>query len=93
MPLATWLLALVSPLISRILIALGFSVVSIVGMDLVIGQLKDMVKSNINALPSDLINLFLFAGGGVALGIIFGAIATKLLIWQIQNAVKIIGAN
>lgn len=93
MPLATWLLALVSPLIARILIALGFSVVSIVGMDLVIGQLKDMVKSNINALPSDLINLFLFAGGGVALGIIFGAIATKLLIWQIQNAVKIIGAN
>lgn len=93
MKLAVWLLALVEPLIAKILMSLGLSLVSIVGMDVVIGQLKDMVKSKVNALPADLLNVFLYAGGGVALGIIFGAIATKLLLWQISNATKIIGAN
>ena len=37
--------------------------------------------------------LFLLAGGGKALGIIMGAVTTKVLLWQIGNATKILGVN
>ena len=93
MKIGTWLLAMMEPLIAKILASLGFSVVTIVGMDLVLNQIKDAVKGGINALPADLLNIFLFASGGVGIGIIFGAIATKLLLWQIQSATKILGVN
>ena len=93
MKLGTWLLALMQPLLAKILLSLGFSVVTIVGLDVAINQVKSMVVGGLNSLPSDLLNLFLYAGGGVALGLILGAMATKLLLWQIQSATKILGVN
>ncbi len=93
MKLGTWLLAMMQPLLAKILTTLGFSIVSIVGMDLVVNQLRDAVTSGVNSLPADLLGLFLFAGGGVSMGIVFGAVATKLLLWQIQSATKILGVN
>lgn len=93
MKFGTWLMAMMQPLIAKILVSLGFSVVSIVGMDLVVNQLRDAVISGVNTLPADLLGLFLFAGGGVSMGIVFGAVATKLLLWQIQSATKILGVN
>lgn len=84
---------MMQPLLARILTALGFSVVSITGFDLAVGQLKDMVKGGINSLPGDTLNLFLYAGGGYGLGMILGAITTKLLLWQIQSATQILGRN
>lgn len=93
MKLGTWLLAMMQPLMAKILVTLGFSVVSIVGMDLVVNQLRDAVISGVNTLPADLLGLFLFAGGGVSMGMVFGAVATKLLLWQIQSATKILGVN
>lgn len=93
MKIGTWLLSMMQPLLARILTALGFSVVSITGFDLAVGQLKDMVKGGINSLPGDTLNLFLYAGGGYGLGMILGAITTKLLLWQIQSATQILGRN
>lgn len=93
MRMGTWLLAMMQPLIAKILVTLGFSVVSIVGMDLVVNQLRDAVITGVNTLPADLMGLFLFAGGGVSMGMVFGAVATKLLLWQIQSATKILGVN
>lgn len=93
MKLGTWLLAMVQPFISRILTALGFSVVHITGLNLVIDQLKNMVRDGINVLNPDTLNLFLYAGGGHCLGMIFGAITTKLLLWQVQRATQILGRN
>lgn len=93
MKIGTWLLALVQPLIGRILAALGFSLVTIVGMEVVISQVKGMVKSGVTSMPSDMLNIFLLAGGGTALGMILGAIATKVMLWQIQSATKLLGIN
>lgn len=93
MKLGTWLLALMEPMLARILAALGFSVVTVTGFDLAVNQIKQLVMSQVNSLPMDMLNLFLYAGGGYALGMIFGAITTKLLLWQIQSATKILGAN
>lgn len=93
MNLGVWIVSLVQPLLSRILVALGFSVVSIVGMDAIFTQLKAKLTANFLALPVDMLNVFLLAGGGVGLGIIFGAMTTKLILWKIQQGTKILGVN
>jgi hypothetical protein len=49
--------------------------------------------SGLGGLSADMFNLFLLAGGGQALGIITGALTTKLLLWQVQKATKILGVN
>lgn len=93
MKIGTWLLSLMQPMIAKILVTLGFSIVTITGMEAVIDQVKGMVTSGVNSLAPDMLNLFLLAGGGKALGMILGAIATKVMLWQIQSATKILGVN
>lgn len=93
MPFATWLFAMLSPMIARILLTLGFSVVTLVGMDATIGALKTQFLSYAGQIPAAGLDLALLAGAGQAMGIIFGAITTKLVLWQIMNATKILGVN
>lgn len=91
MKFGTFLLALAQPMLAKILLALGFSVVSIVGVDAAIGQVKSLFISNLSSLPADMLNLALYLWVGKAVGVIFGAVATKVLLWSIQNATSIIG--
>ena len=93
MKIGTWLLSLAQPFIARVLLALGFSVVTITGFEAAIGQVRSMLLSNVNALPADMLSLFLLAGGGQALGIIVGAVAVKVTLWQITSATKVLGVN
>lgn len=93
MKIGTWLLSLVQPFLAKILLALGFSVVTITGFEAAIDQVKQQLVGSINALPVDLLNVFLLAGGGKGVGIILAAVAVKVLLWQISSATKILGAN
>ena len=52
MKLGTWLLAMCEPLLAKILLTLGFSVVSIVGVEISINALRDQVVSGLNSMPS-----------------------------------------
>ncbi len=90
MKFGVFLLALVEPIIAKLLIALGFSVVSIVGVDAALGTVKGMIVGNLSGLGG-IIDFALYLWLGKALGIIFGACATKLMLWNIQNATKILG--
>lgn len=91
MAIGTWLLSMVQPLLGRILAALGFGVVSLVGVQAALQTLQDQMQSSVNAMPAEMLQLFLYGGGGQALGIIMGACATRVLIWQAQAATKILG--
>lgn len=91
MKLGTWLIGLVPSLLAKILLSLGFAVVTITGVQVALQQLKDTFIGQINSLPADALQLFLLGGGGVGLGIIFGAAATCIAIWGIQSATKILG--
>lgn len=93
MKLGTWLFALLQPALGRILTALGMSVVTITGMDAMLTQFRTSLTSGFAGLNSDILNIFLLAGGGQACGIIVGAITTRVILWQVQNAVKILGVN
>lgn len=93
MNFAGFLLAMVSPMIGRILLALGFQVVTLTGMELVISTLKSMLLTNLHSLPVAALQLFALAGGGTALGMILGAIATRLVLINIEKSVRILGVN
>lgn len=90
MKFGVFLLALVEPILAKLLIALGFSVVSIVGVDAALGTVKGLIISNLSGLGG-IIDFALYMWLGKGLGIIFGACATKLMLWNIQNATKILG--
>ncbi len=93
MKFGTFLLSLVQPMLAKVLIALGFSVVSIVGVEAALGQVKSLFVSSFMAMPADLVSLALYLWIGKAVGVIFGACATKLMLWSIQNATSILGKS
>lgn len=93
MKFGTFLAAMVQPLLAKILLSLGFSVISIVGLNTIIDQIKTTLIGRVNSMPADMLNLALYAGIGTGIGIIFGACATKLMLWQIQNATSMLGKN
>jgi hypothetical protein len=93
MKLGTWILSLVEPIAARIFTSLGLSVVSIVGMQQVFDLLQSRLVANLNGLPSDALQLFLLGGGAEGLGILLGAITTKLMLWQAQKSVQFLGRS
>ena len=93
MKLGTWILSLVEPIAARIFTSLGLSVVSIVGMQQIFDLLQSRLVANLNGLPSDALQLFLLGGGAEGLGILLGAITTKLMLWQTQKSVQFLGRS
>lgn len=93
MKLGTWLLSMAEPLVAKVLLALGFSVVSIVGVEATANALKASFISSMNAMPADWLNFALYLWLGKGLGIIFGAMATKLMLWSIQSATSLLGKS
>ena len=92
MKFGTFLLALVEPMLAKILMALGFSVVSIVGVDAALGTIKNLIISNM-ASAGNVIDFALYLWIGKGIGIIFGACTTKLAIWNIQRATSILAKS
>lgn len=93
MKLGTWILSLVEPLVARVFTSLGLSVVSIVGMQQIFTALQSRLVANLNGLPADALQLFLLGGGAEGLGILLGAITTKLMLWQAQQSVKFLARS
>ena len=55
--------------------------------------MKQTVVRATNALPGDMLNLFLIAGGGVAINLIFAAITFRLTYWSVTKVVRIAGVR
>lgn len=89
--LGAWLLTMVQPLLGKILMVLGFQVVSIVGITLVVDQVKGMAIGYFQGIPTMALQFLLLGGLSQGMGIIFGAVATRIALWQIQNSVRILG--
>lgn len=89
----TWLAAMMQPLVARVLVALGFQVVTITGMAAAIGQLKALFLSHVASVPAAGFQLALLAGAGTAFGMIFGAITFRLAMWQLQSATRLLGVS
>lgn len=86
-------MALVEPMIGRILVTLGLSIVTVTGFQQVVNILQDQLIARVNALPVTTLQIFLIGGGGVGISMIVSAIAVRVMMWQVMNAKKILGAN
>lgn len=84
--LGNWILSLVEPLIVRIMATLGLSVGVFKGLMEFIETFEEYVVSSVKSLPSDILGLFLLAGGGEALSIILSAVSVRLFIAGIKNS-------
>lgn len=93
MKLGTWLLAMVQPMLAKVLVSLGFSVVTITGLTAITNGLKQQAVDGLGLLSPAMLNLFLLSGGATGLGIILGACTTKLMLWQLQSATRILATN
>lgn len=90
--LAQLLLRLVGPIVARVLAALGLSLLTVKGADIAVDRLKTIVVEGANGLPSQALSLFLLAGGGVALNMIFGAITFRVVYWGLSKGARMLGA-
>lgn len=91
--LGAWLASIAGTLTARVLLALGFSVVSVTGVTVTMDALRDLFISNLQAAPAMGLQLATLSGVGVAFGLILGAVAFRLLLWQVANAVRILSSS
>lgn len=87
------LASLARPMLARVLVALGFSVVTLGGAAAVVVQLKNLVLSNIGAAASAGVNIAGLAGVWDGLGMVFGAATFTVVMFGLTKAVKIAGGG
>lgn len=87
------LASLAGPIVARVLMALGFSVVTVTGVDIAIGAVKDEILANLAEAPIAALQLAGLSGCWSALGMIFGAMTFAVTFWSLTQATKIIGGG
>lgn len=88
MNIASWLLALVTPILGRLMVALGASLVTYIGVTEGIRTLIDHAKTAYSGLPSAVLGLAGLAGVNEGLGLILGALVARAALWAIGNSTK-----
>jgi len=74
MNFAAFLASMAAPIVARVLMALGFSVITVTGITVAIQALKDQIVANLSTMQQGALGLAGLMGMWVALGMIFGAI-------------------
>lgn len=80
MNIAAWLLSIAGPIVTRVLIQLGVSVVSYAAVVAAVNTLISRARGNYDNLPSDILQVFAIAGFNDAFGIVVAAIMARLSI-------------
>jgi hypothetical protein len=89
--IALWLASLLPSFVARVLAALGMGVITFTGWTVVWDQIKGLIVSSFTGLPTAIAQLAGLAGVDVGLGIILGAITTRIAYISIASASKIAG--
>lgn len=82
------LLNLAGSMVFRVLVGLGLSVVTYTGVDTVLNQLKATTMETFQGMPVELVALLSYMKVGVALNIIFSAVAVRLALSSMASGVK-----
>jgi len=85
------LATLAAPMTARVLLALGFSVVTVTGVSLSFSEVLGLLQSNIGGLPTAVSQLIGIGGGWIALGAILGACSFVVSLWSLTAATRIMG--
>lgn len=93
MGFGTFLAAMVPTLVGRVMLTLGMSMITFTGMSIAMDTLTARAVSAWGGLPASIVQLAGLAGIGEALSIVMGAVATRILIWQLTKSTKMMGVN
>ncbi|RUP27718.1 MAG: DUF2523 domain-containing protein [Curvibacter sp.] len=74
MNFAAFLASMAAPIVSRVLMALGFSVITVTGVSVAIDQLKNLILTNLGTANTNILQLAGLIGCWQGLGMIFGAV-------------------
>jgi hypothetical protein len=85
------LAGLATPILARVLVALGMSAVTVTGVTLAWSALRSQLLVHIGGLPAATVQFLGLAGFWVALGMIFGAVSFVVALWALGNVVRIAG--
>ena len=80
------------PMVARVLLALGFSVVTITGVSLAWSTVKNEIVTNLSAQAGAYVQLAGLGGVWVALGAVIGAMSFAVAFWSLTSAVRIMGS-
>lgn len=85
--------ALSAPIVARVLIALGMSVVTITGVSLAWGTIRSSIVENLSSQAGAYVQLAGLGGVWVALGAVIGAMTFAVSFWTLTSAVRIMGVT
>jgi len=85
--------ALAGPMVARVLMSLGFSVVTITGVSVAWGSLKSELVSSLSAQSGAYVQIAGLGGVWVALGAIIGAMSFAVTFWALTQSTKILGTS
>lgn len=89
MGLLAALASLAAPLVARILLAVGFSVVTYAGMDAAVSAARSQLMQYLNGAPAAGLQIAGLAGVWEGLGMVFGSISFTVAWWALTKAVRI----
>lgn len=94
MGLLAGIAALASPILARVLLALGMSVLSIVGASQVVDQVQSYVMGSLaSGGGAAYMQIAGLAGAWVALGMVWGAVSFAVTYFGLTRAVRIVGVG
>lgn len=82
--------ALAGPILARVLLALGFSVVTLGGVVAAVNAAKGSLVSYLGAAPNAAMQLAGLMGVWDGLGMMFGAMTFTVTLWGMTKAVRIV---
>lgn len=93
MGLLAGIASLAGPIAARVLLALGFSVMTVGGVALAWDSVRSSIVSLLGAQSGAYVQLAGVGGIWVALGIVVGGMSWAVTYWSLTKAVRIMGAG
>jgi hypothetical protein len=87
------LAALAQPILARVLLALGFSVVTLAGVGGVVSQLRDLLIDKLGDAPTEALAIAGLAGVWDGLAMMLGSVSFAVAYWTATRAVRIAGGG
>lgn len=89
--LTNWLMAMVQPIVVRVLSSLGLSVITFKGVETAFEQARSYVQDGVNSFAPPVLELMGLFGVDTGLGLILGAMSFALSLWALRKAFSFFG--
>jgi hypothetical protein len=83
---AAWIMAMIAPIASRAMIALGFTAVTFTGVAVAANELISYAQSAWSGMPLAVLQLCSLSGIPEYFGMVFGALVARLAMWGAVGA-------